>query len=203
MIKHDYGVEYSISFKKVDPNDSEILSGFECEYPAIRDFAREKSINSEKDVTYIFIDNENKSVIGFCSICCTGISYSVSEISGEEKKEFDSSFPAIEIDFFAVDEKYRSIPFDKDSGRYETLSKYLFLYMIKFIENIALSVVGATHICLYAVPKAKSFYTRCDFVDFLDFMNRDEKSFVKDCIPMFYVIRNDFSKVNQNNAPNA
>ena len=36
MITHKFGLDYSISFKKVDPDDSEILKEFECEEPAIR-----------------------------------------------------------------------------------------------------------------------------------------------------------------------
>ncbi len=185
MIKHNYGLEYSISFRKVDPNDSDLLGGFECENRTIRDFARYNSINSNKDVTYLFIDDENQIVIGFCSICCTGIS----TIEYDEKnKPYNSSIPSVEIDFFAVDERYRSLPLECGSGRYDTLSNALFLYMIEHIKKITASVVGATHICLYSVPEAKNFYKRCDFVEFETYMNRDEKRFVKNCIPMFYVI---------------
>ena len=187
MITHNYGLEYSISFKKVDPNDSKILSEFECENTTIRNFARYQSIKSAKDVTYIFVDNENKTVIGFCSICCTGISITEFE-EDDENKPYNSTIPSIEIDFFAVDERYRSIPLDENSGRYDTLSNALFVYIIDHIKKIASNIVGATHICLYAVPKAKNFYKRCDFVEFSEYMNRDEKPFIKNCIPMFYVI---------------
>ena len=185
MIKHEYGLEYSISFRKVDPSDSEILKGFECENSTIRDFVRYKSIESSKDVTYLFIDNENQIVIGFCSICCTGIS---TMEYNENGIPYMSSIPSVEIDFFAVDERYRNMPLDENSNRYDTLSNALFLYMIEHIKNITSNIVGATHICLYAVPKAKNFYKRCDFVEFESYMNRDEKNFVRGCIPMFYVI---------------
>lgn len=187
MITHKYGIDYSISFRKVDPADSKILSEFECENGAIRDFARYHSIKSKKDVTYLFIDEENRTVIAFCSICCTGISIT-EYIEDDLSKPYNSSIPAVEIDFFAVDERYRSIPLDETSKKHDTLSNALFLYMLNHIKNITSSVVGATHICLYAVPEAKNFYKRCDFVEFSDFMKRDEKPFIKNCIPMFYVI---------------
>ncbi len=192
MIEHNYGLEYSISFRKVDPNDTQILSEFKCENATIRDFAGYKSIKSKKDVTYLFVDEENKTVIAFCSICCTGISITEYE-EDDENKPYNSTIPAIEIDFFAVDERYRSITLDNDSGRYDTLSNALFLYMIEQIKNIASTIVGATHICLYAVPKAKNFYKRCDFVEFYSYMNRDEKPYVKNCIPMFYVLQQSAS----------
>ncbi len=185
MIKHKYGLDYSISFRKVDKNDSEILENFECENSTIRDFARYRSINWAPDVTYLFIDEENNTVVAFCSICCTGISVTRYDESDEA---YNSSIPCVEIDFFAVDERYRNLPLDENSKRYDTLSNALFLYMLEHIKQIASSVVGATHICLYSVPQAKNFYKRCDFVEFSDYMNRDEKPFVEGCIPMFYVI---------------
>lgn len=33
-----------------------------------------KSVESENDVSYVFIDDENNRIIGFCAICCTWIS---------------------------------------------------------------------------------------------------------------------------------
>lgn len=187
MITHNYGLEYSISFKKVDPKDSNILKEFECENATIRNFARNQSIKSSKNVTYLFIDEENKTVIAFCSISCTGISITELE-EDDEDKPYRTTIPSIGIDFFAVDERYRSIPLDETSGKYDTLSNALFLFMIDHIKKIATTVVGATHICLYSVKKAKNFYKRCDFVEFTTYMNRDERPYIKNCIPMFYVI---------------
>lgn len=187
MIKHDYGVEYSISFRKVGPEDSKILSEFECENEVIKNFVQNQSIKSKKNVSYLFIDNENKTVIAFCSICCSGISTTEYE-EDDEDKPYNSIIPAIEIDFFAVDERYRKKPLDKNSSRYGTLSNALFSYMIDYIRKITISVVGATHICLYSVPEAKNFYKRCDFIEFYGYMNRDERPYIKNCIPMFYVI---------------
>lgn len=185
MISHEFGLDYAISFRKIDPSDAKILNEFECENPAISDFIRNQSLKSCRDVSYLFIDNENRIVIAFCAICCTGISTTECD---ELNQPYISSIPAVEIDFFAVDERYRNLPLDKDSGRYETLSNALFLYMVDYIKQIASSVIGATHICLYSVPKAKNFYKRCDFVEYDRHMNKDEKPFVEGCIPMFYKI---------------
>ena len=38
MAKHNYGCDYSMSFHKVNINDADLLSKFQCEYPAIRNF---------------------------------------------------------------------------------------------------------------------------------------------------------------------
>lgn len=185
MAKHNYACDYSMSFHRVKKDDSDLLSQFKCEYPAIRDFIQRQSIESKNDVSYVFVDDENNRIMGFCAICCTGISVTDTDENG---KDFLTSVPAIEIDYFAVDEEYRSLKLDKDSNRYETLSRAFFLYMLEHIKWISINQVGATHICLYAVPKAVSFYKRCGFEPFEDYMNADEVPFLNNCTPMFYVI---------------
>lgn len=185
MTKHNYGCDYSMSFHKVDVNDLALLSKFKCEYPAISNFIQNQSIKSKKDVSYVFVDDENNRIMGFCAISCTGISLSDIDENGNE---YSTSIPSIEIDYFAVDEEYRSLKLEKNSNRYETLSRAFFLFMLNYISEISINQVGATHICLYAVPKAVSFYKRCGFELFEEYMDRDEAPFVKNCIPMFYVI---------------
>ena len=185
MVKHNFGCDYSMSFHKVDKNDSELLSKFKCEYPAIRHFIQNQSVESKKDVSYIFVDDENNQIMAFFAICCTGISVTDTDSKGNP---FLTSIPAIEVDYFAVDEEYRSLKLDERSNRYETLSRALFLYMLEHIKEISVENVGATHICLYAVPRAVNFYKRCGFEPFEEYMNPDEVPFLNGCIPMFYVI---------------
>lgn len=181
MTEYKYGSDYPITFRKVHPGDIEMLRDFDCGNSSINEFIREKSLDTRGKVTYVFIDGENKKVICFCAICCTAISINATD----GKNKFRTGMPTIEIDFFAVDERYRSLPFDRESNRYETLSNALFSYMIKLINEISVEHVGATHICLYAVPKAVNFYKRCGFEEFEEYMNRDEKPYIDGCVPMF------------------
>ena len=62
------------------------------------------------------------------------------------------------------------------------------MYMIEYIKKISTEFVGATHICLYAVPKAVNFYKRCGFECFEEYMNPDEIPFLENCVPMFHEI---------------
>lgn len=183
MVEHEYGIEYDITFRRVGENDVRALNDFDCGNESINEFIR-NCVETKKDVTYLFVDNENDGIIGFCSICCNGISINATD--GVNK--FNTNFPAVEIDFFAIDERYKSKPFDEESSRHETLSNALFLYMIGHINDVVISHVGATHLCLYAVPQAVSFYKRCGFNEFEEYMNPDEAPFTKDCIPMFMTL---------------
>ena len=80
------------------------------------------------------------------------------------------------------------MPLDKDSTRYETLSRALFGLLIKYIENITRNYVGATHISLYSVPQAINFYKRSGFVEFDSYMQRDKKNYIARCTPMFLTL---------------
>ena len=185
MSKHEYGMDYDIAFHRISSKDATLLNSFHCGNPAIEQFIREESLFTNEDVTYLFIDKENETIIGFCSICCSGIACLSRDSTGNA---FTTSIPSVEIDYFAIDEEYRSLRLDRDSKRYETLSQALFLIMIQKIEEITHTVVGATHICLYSVPKAVNFYKRCGFKEFSPYMNRDELPFLDGCVPMFYTI---------------
>lgn len=176
-----YGVDYSITFRKVEPSDIEQIKKFDCGNESINSFVQNKCLVNKKDVTYLFIDDKSKDIIAFCSICCNGILLK----DGEDKVKTFTNLPSVEIDFFAVDENYKKIKLDETSTRYETLSRALFGILIKHIENITCNYVGATHISLYSVPQAVNFYKRSGFVEFTSYMQRDKKYFIADCIPMF------------------
>ena len=182
MIKHEYGRDYSISFRRININDKELLTQFKCENCAIRDFIQNRSVESDKDVSYVFIDEENNRIMGFCAICCTGISVTDIDSKG---KPYLTSLPSVEIDYFAVDEEYRGKKLDASSTRYQTLSQFFFFYILDHIKSISTDYVGATHVCLYAVPKAESFYKRCGLDNFAEYMNKDEIPFLEGCVPMF------------------
>ncbi len=185
MKQTKFGSEYKLSFRKVDIDDKDLLQQFRCEYRAIRHFIQNESLESKKDVSYILLDEESNCIIGFCAICCSGISVSDEDYNGNP---YITSIPTIEIDYFAIDEDYRSVKLNETSKKYETLSQAFLMHALEEIKNISVMHVGATHVCLYSVPKAKNFYARCGFVEFNDYMHPDELPFLENCIPMYLVI---------------
>lgn len=179
-----YGMDYSIDFRKVRSEDIERLQSFDCGNPSINSFVKHECLDTHKSVTYLFIDEDTENIIGFCSICCSGILLK----DGKNKVITYSNLPAVEIDFFAVDETYRNIPLEKNSKKHETLSRALFSFLIKYIESITNRFIGATYISLYSVPQAISFYKRCGFSEFEPYMQRDKKRYIEQCTPMFLTL---------------
>ena len=53
------------------------------------------------------------------------------------------------------------------------------------IYKISESVCGASHVVLYSVPEAVSFYQRNGFNKFIGDMEMPSKMFVEGCTPMF------------------
>ena len=102
MIEHKYGCEYSITFRKVTDGDNQKLQNFDCGNKSINRFVQ-NCLSSKRDVSYVFLDNENEQIICFCSVCCSAIS--VNEIQGKEMALVKTNYPSVEIDFFAVDER--------------------------------------------------------------------------------------------------
>ncbi len=185
MIKHKYGKDYTISICKPSDVDKSILEAFSCDNPSIDHFIHNECLHSQKEVTYLFLDEENNKIMGFCSISCDGIPITQ---ENSQKRIYKTSLPCIEVDYYAIDEAYRKLPLKEDSSRHETLSQALFLLMIEHIKEISKSFVGATYICLYSVPDATSFYGRCGFESFKPYMHRDEYPYLDGCTPMFYQI---------------
>lgn len=184
MIKHDFGYEYQISIRKLDEVDRSHIESFCCGNPSIDDFIHGDMPNNRNEVAYIFFDEENDMIIGFGAICCNAIRVSF----GADELAFTTNLPSVEIDYFAVDERYRSIPYSEESGKYDTLSSKILTCLLYKIKKISDEHIGATNICLYSVPQAEHFYSRCGFRRFDDYMLSDEKPFFDGCVPMLMEI---------------
>ena len=185
-MEYKFGREIDIIFKKLTPKDKHIVSEFECGNQTLSDFFRNKSFSSKRNVTYVFIDKLKNKVICFCSICCNGILTLKEESKTENIKLVRENIPAVEIDYFAVDEQYKSLIYDENSSKNETLSRVMFLYLIDYIKGIVENKIGAEKICLYSVPKAITFYKRCGFEDFSSFMLEENKIYLEGCVPLYY-----------------
>lgn len=176
-----FGVDFNITFRKLDITDYEMVQKFSCGNRALDDFIRYLCFNNKQYATYLFVENSTNTLISFCALSSKGIT-AYQEIND---KAYCTQFPEIEIEFFAVDDKYRKILIDKNSQPHETLSRTFLLVMLKQIDSVISTHVGVQYVCLYSVRKAVNFYKRCGFKEFKDFMSADESPFLDNCIPMF------------------
>lgn len=149
-----FGVDFNITFRKLDITDYEMVQKFSCGNRALDDFIRHLCFNNKQYATYLFVENSTNTLISFCALSSKGIT-AYQEIND---KAYCTQFPAIEIEFFAVDDKYRKILIDKNSQPHETLSRTFLLVMLKQIDSVISTHVGVQYVCLYSVRKAVNFY---------------------------------------------
>lgn len=115
-----------------------------------------------------------KHLVGYCTYTASGISCTNS---------YDKiTFSAAEIKYFAIDEKYQHMYYDKEYK----FSDFLLDNIIKHFYDISDNIISFDYIILYSVPTAVSFYKRANFYEFAEFMKRDSYIYIEDCIPMYY-----------------
>lgn len=175
-----FGEDIPISIRILDKSCKKYLQCFESGNVSIDYYFSEQAINDKAAVTYLFVDEEMDKLVACMTLSCSAI---IIEANSEMKLS-TTLMPAVEIQFFAVDEEYQHLPYVKRSSR--TLSYYLFSYMIEEIREVSKTVIGAEKIVLYSVPKAESFYKRLKFVPFGNSMYGDQGTYISGCIPMYY-----------------
>ena len=123
----------------------------------------------------------------FRSIYCDiSLKMEESESNADEKRII--SFPAIEIDYFAIDEEYQGLKYDEtDDDEPFNLSDALFGDILGVCLEVS-KIIAFKFLILYSVPEAKNFYKKHNFEEFYKFMNKINNTHVEECIPMFLEI---------------
>lgn len=178
-IHYNYGKDVPLDFFKAEREHGTLAMSFKCKNDYIDKFVKKTACKDKESVTYLTIDTKENVIVAILTVVCSGIYTEPSILSRRER----TVIPAIEIKYFAVDNRYQSLRFDADSDI--TLSKYIFSKYMKDIENIAHNIIGARKIILYSVPKAVNFYRYFGFKDFEKYMKKDEQRSVRKCPPMF------------------
>lgn len=173
-----YGNNIPIDVKMLTPETRKYTQGFACGNPVIDQYFIETAPTDQAAVTYLFIDSENNLLISCITLACSAI------FTANCDEQFSTVLSAMEILYFAVDERYKHIPYIKGSSL--TLSHYILIYMLDQMQEISHTHIGASKVVLYSVPDAVRFYKRCNFKEFGDTMYGDKGTFVSDCVPMYY-----------------
>ena len=180
MRKNDfYGEDLDIGFSKLTIRNFEILSGFTCGNDYIDNYFKTKAILDEQTTTYIYINKGDLDVISLMTINCAGIV----DLSHPTYKNM---IPAIEISYFATNEKYQKLPYSKNPDDKTSLSSQILSWGISYIKNVPCSYCAAAMILLHSVPDAVKFYKKSGFRNFLEYMEEKNVPELEGCIPMFF-----------------
>jgi hypothetical protein len=153
------------------------LEGFDCGndfFNAMLDRAEEMQ-REGNSVTRIVIDLDRNKLIGYYSLASETLQYSY-----EGHNDFKS---AIKIEMFALSTEYRHLPMFNDDDDY-FVSDYVLGMAINEIRRLS-RLIGISHIVLYSVNTAISFYERNNFRQYVDTMIPHPDYFSQGCSPMY------------------
>lgn len=174
--KNIYGENIKLSTPKLlTKDDISLIKSFDCGNEVINDYLKEHAYNDPQSATFVIYDTEVNQAISYYSLSCSGFVIN--------QNSHILIYPAVEIKMFAVDDKYKHIPFSQDDDF--TLSDYIFCSVISKIYDFTENECGADKIILYSVPKAENFYRKNGFIRFHEFMLKSESMFLNGCIPMY------------------
>ncbi len=101
-----------ISFKIVlyDNKYFDKITSFDCGNDTINDYLIHQAGVDIDTVTYLVINTDDNSIIGFVSLCCSGIKYVADD-------SFQATLPSIEIKYFAILNSLHKLIYD-DSDKH-------------------------------------------------------------------------------------
>lgn len=175
---HKLGKDIDIAFLTLDYQCKKYLKSFSCGNSEIDRYFHYHALDDPDTITYMFIDKCKDIAITLVSVSCSKIDY-------WQDKKYLNSTPAIEIKYFATDERYHSLPFrSKDDN--VTLSKSIMSKMICYISENISTKIGASKIILNSVEDAIHFYQDCYFNIYDSNMDIDYSCLNDGLTPMYF-----------------
>lgn len=132
-----------------------MLDVFSCGNDEIDEFFRLRAADSFNETTRIFVDIERGRIAGAAALACSGIPLM-------QNHQYLMNIPAIEITYFAVDNRYQRLPMSANRAD-GYFSDYILGSVISEIYDFTEEHSGASHILLYSTPTALRFYERNRF----------------------------------------
>lgn len=165
--------QFKYKFKRISSVNIELIEDFSCGSTEL-----DKKLFQMKDkddgTTFVFLDETNGQIIGYCTYCTSGL---------KKSYENDSiTYPAAEIKYFAIDKTYQHKAYDEDFN----FSDLMLCEVMKKLIEISEESISFDYVLLYSVPDAVKFYKRNGFYEFTEFMEKDSYHYIEKCVPMFF-----------------
>jgi hypothetical protein len=168
------------------------VEDFWCGNDYISKYLQIKAFDDPCNVTYVVLEKttEHKKdvVLGFFTLCCSGIYCNNTESAPEKKDDSGESvtLSAIKCDYFAIRKDLHGLPYTAESKRAKfNFGDWIFYELIRKCIEIGRKYVGAQYLILYSVPDKVQFYRRNRLQEFKPYMFRDNTYAISDCVPMF------------------
>lgn len=187
-MKYVYGEEIEYKYDLVKPEDRDKLQAFSCGNEKLDAYIQKELItngivDTDDGLPFKVWDVKTGEIFAVFSLATSGIVWRVDK--------YTHVLPAIKIDILAVDLRYQKMHMDKFSKESDNpdnhyyLSDSIMCEIIKHCREIAEKRATARYIILYADKKAKRFYERNMFSDFIEFMEKENNMEIVKNDPMY------------------
>lgn len=184
-----YGEDISFDFDLLKVEDYENLQPFTCGNKQLdnhihNDVIRNGEIVDEDGLYFVCKDQNTKKIIAVVSLAASGIVF--------ELTNYMHVLPAVKIDVLAVDTEYQKMHYDIVSESSENPEDHYYFSdevmgeIIRHCRDFSATKALANYIVLYADVKAHRYYERNGFIDFAEYMIKENNQEVNENIPMFY-----------------
>lgn len=182
------GKDIYYNIYNLEKEDLKYVRKFKCGNKQIDKFFRDDALNDTRTVTKVVwrrnenddidtkLDKDNSDIIAMYSLSCSGMFHDIND-----KKYL---IPAIEIRYFAMNEKYQNLSYSDDTEE-GVFSDYILLKIIAQIREITEAELGADKIILFSVPDATRFYER-NLFERIEYKNIDLLRYLKGSVPMVF-----------------
>lgn len=190
-MKYLYGEEVKYKYDLIKPEDKSKLQAFSCGNNKLDMYIQQELImdgvvDTDDGLPFKVWDVNTGEIISVFSLASSGIVGKVDD--------YTHVFPAIKIDILAVNVKYQKMHMDSfskesvDRDDHYYLSDSIMCAIIKHCRYIAEHMATAKYIILYADKKAKRFYERNMFSDFVEYMEKENNMEISENDPMYMVL---------------
>lgn len=176
---YSYGEQIEYAIERLTTENYDCVKDFECGNEVINEYLKKKALHDMLGTTYVIIDKNDGIALGYCTICCSGITH--------KYQNSVRTLPSIEIRYFAIINRLHKLQFSPDDAHYYFSDHMMYSFMY-YCADITSNTIAAQYIILYSVPDAIKFYERVGFCKFSEFYERNTYKYLDGCEPMYIQI---------------
>lgn len=172
---------FRLNVKRLNEENRKYVTGFKCGNTFIDNFLKnDEAINDSFGKTYIWLEDDGKSIIGFYNIGVGSIDY----IDGDVRYKMGG---AIHINEFAIQQKYQRYSVSENPRI--NVSDLLLNDCMKRIKTIREYHLGFTFVTLQSTEEGYNLYRRHNFEEVDEDMRLSNVQDAEwDCKPMYLAL---------------
>lgn len=188
MCEYKYGEEIDYSISLLNVTDSIKLKEFDCDnfklnYYIHNEIIVNGQVKNEDGLIFKFVDDKKDKIIAVVSLAASAIIHT--------ETNYMELLLSAKIDVFAIDKSYQKLHYDNESEtamdreNHYYFSDCILAEVIRHCVEISEKSILVNFILLYANREKIRFYERNGFLEFEEYMEKENKAETNANLPMY------------------